>query len=90
MPWRQEAAFTRSFEDLVDNWGTYKCLLAYLPGADGENGRPTREQVLAGLEKPRREFASALAAYNMRLLEAAAHAGGPPPVKPAASPVSGN
>ena len=68
----QEAAFTHSFEDLVDVWTTYKCVLAFLPGADGEAGRPTRGQVLADLERPRRRFASALAAYNARLLEAAA------------------
>ena len=86
----QEAAFTRSFEDLVDNWGTYKCVLAFLPGADGQAGRPTREQVLADLEKPRRAFASALRAYSSRLLDAAALAGGPPPVKPNAGPVNGN
>jgi hypothetical protein len=75
----QEAAFTRSFEDLVDNWGTYKCVLAFLADADGEAGRPTREQVLADLEKPRHAFASALAAYRARLLDAAAHAHGPQP-----------
>lgn len=68
-----EAAFTRSFEDLTDTWTTYKRVLAYLAGADGENGRPTREQVLADLERPRRAFASALRAYYVRLLEAAAH-----------------
>jgi hypothetical protein len=70
----QEAAFTRSFEDLVDNWTTYKCVLAFLAGADGAGERPTREQVLADLEKPRRAFAGALAAYGARLLEAAGHA----------------
>jgi hypothetical protein len=70
----QEAAFMRSFEDLVDAWTTYKIILGYLPGADGKDGRPTREQVLADLEKPRRAFASALGAYNARLLDAAAHA----------------
>ncbi len=66
----QEAAFTRSFEDLVDNWGTYKCLLAYL---DGEAGRPTQEQVLAALDEPRRAFADALTDYGARLLQAAGH-----------------
>lgn len=78
----QKAAFTRSFEDLVDNWTTYKCVLAFLPGADGEDGRPTREQVLADLEKPRRAFASALGVYHALLLEAAGHAGGPRPPDP--------
>ena len=75
----QEAAFTRSFEDLVDNWGTYKCLLAYLPGADGENGRPTQEQALASLDEPRRAFADALTDYGARLLQAAGHISGTQP-----------
>lgn len=68
----QEAALTRSFENLTDTWTTYKGVLAFLSGADGQAGRPTREQVLADLERPRRAFAIALAAYNARLLKAAA------------------
>jgi hypothetical protein len=68
----QEAALTHSFKNLTDTWTTYKGVLAFLPGADGQADRPTREQVLADLEKPRRAFASALVAYNARLLKAAA------------------
>ena len=81
----QEAAFTQSFENLVDTWTTYKCVLAFLPSADGAAGRPAREQVLADLEKPRRAFASALRVYHARLLEAAGHAHGPHPPDPSAS-----
>jgi hypothetical protein len=80
----QEAAFTQSFWNLVDAWGTCKAVPAFLPGADGESGRPTRAQVMADLEQPRRAFASALSAYRGRLLEAAGHANGPQPPDPSA------
>ena len=36
----QEAALTHSFENLTDTWTTYKGVLAFLPGADGQAGRP--------------------------------------------------
>jgi hypothetical protein len=60
------------FSPPKDNPGRVR-VLAFLPGADGEAGRPTREQVLADLGKPRSAFASALRAYHARLLEAAGH-----------------
>jgi hypothetical protein len=72
----QEAAFTQSFWDLADAWGTYKAVLGFLPRADGDSRQPTREQVMADLERPRRAFGSALSAYRGRLLEAAGHANG--------------
>jgi hypothetical protein len=75
----QEAAFTQSFWNLVDARGTCKAVLAFLPGADGQSRRPTRAQVMADLERPRRAFASVLSACHGRLLEAAGHANGPQP-----------
>jgi hypothetical protein len=61
--------FEQRFKDLADVWSTYKQLLGYLSHASW--GRtPSPDQVLTGLEQPRRRYIDALQAYLTQLFTA--------------------
>lgn len=64
--WKDEAAFLRTFKKLYDTWTTYHGVLAYRGTENWDEG-PTPGQVLADLEKPRRNFIAALDTYSVEL-----------------------
>jgi hypothetical protein len=62
-----EELFTRAFENLADVWSTYKRILGDLERARwGSELAP--DQILAGLERPRRRYLTELDAYRVQLL----------------------
>jgi hypothetical protein len=67
--WRMEdeELFFRAFENLADVWSTYKKILDYLKRARWD-GEPSLDQVLIGLERPRRRYLAGLDAYRVQLL----------------------
>lgn len=69
--WKKEdeELFSRAFENLADVWSTYKIILDDLKRARW-GGDPSPDQVLAGLERPRRRFLARLDAYRVQLLVA--------------------
>jgi hypothetical protein len=62
-----EELFARAFENLADVWSTYKRILGDLERARW-GGEPSPDQVLAGLERPRRRYLTELDAYRVQLL----------------------
>ena len=70
--WRNEdeELFLRAFENLADVWSTYKRILDDLKRARW-GGELSPDQVLAGLERPRRRYLAKLDAYRVQLLVAA-------------------
>ena len=62
-----ELLLAQTFNALVDAWSTYKKLLSDLSFASW-GGQPSPDQVLAGLQTPRRNFIEALDAYLVQLL----------------------
>jgi hypothetical protein len=69
--WRNEdeELFLRTFENLADVWSTYKRILDDLKRARW-GGELSPDQVLAGLERPRRRYLAKLDAYRVQLLVA--------------------
>lgn len=69
--WRDEdeELFLRAFENLADVWSTYKRILDDLKRARW-GGELSPDQVLAGLERPRRRYLAKLDAYRVQLLVA--------------------
>jgi hypothetical protein len=69
--WRNEdeELFFRAFENLADVWSTYKRILDDLKRARW-GGELSPDQVLAGLERPRRRYLAKLDAYRVQLLVA--------------------
>jgi hypothetical protein len=67
--WRKEdeELFSRAFDNLADAWSTYKRILGDLIYARW-GGEPSLDQVLAGLECPRRKYLTGLDAYRVQLL----------------------
>jgi len=67
--WRKEdeELFSRAFENLADAWSTYKGILGDLKDARW-GGEPSPDQVLAGLERPRRKYLTELDVYRVQLL----------------------
>ena len=61
--------FEQRFKGLADVWSTYKQLLGYLSHASW-GGTPSPDQVLTGLEQPRRRYIDALQAYLTQLFVA--------------------
>jgi hypothetical protein len=61
-----EIRFLRAFRKLVDRWTTYHRVLNDLNEASW-GGTPSPDQVLQGLEKPRRAYIDALDAYHVQL-----------------------
>jgi hypothetical protein len=64
--WKDEASFLRTFKKLYDTWTTYHGVLEYRDNVNWDDG-PTPGQVLADLERPRRNFITALDAYRVEL-----------------------
>jgi hypothetical protein len=78
MGWRKEdeELFSRAFENLADVWSTYKGILGALEQARW-GGEPSPDQVLAGLERPRRKYLIGLDAYRVQLLVVQEYLGRP-------------
>jgi hypothetical protein len=64
--WKDEASFLRTFKRLYDTWTTYHGVLEHRDNVNWDEG-PTPGQFLADLEKPRRNFITALDAYRVEL-----------------------
>jgi hypothetical protein len=61
-----ELLLVRTFVDLNDAWGTYKCIFEiYRSARWGE--QPSPHHVLMGLQEPRRNYINALKAYSQQL-----------------------